>query len=161
MTITAIYPGTFDPITNGHMDIVFRASNIFDEVIVAIAINPRTSPIFGSQKRVNLVKQTLLHLNNVAVCDFEGLLVKIAKRKNADIIIRGLRTMSDFEYECRLSIMNKKMEPSIETLFFKSDEQFNYISSSLVREIALLGEDVSNFVSPCVARALKKQISQK
>ena len=158
LTITAIYPGTFDPITNGHANLVHRASNIFDIVIVAIAINPRISPILSLQKRVNLAEQTLIDWTNVTVCDFDGLLVKTARKKNANVIIRGIRTISDFEYEFGLASMNRKMEPDIETLFFTSAEQFHYISSSLVREIAALDEDVSELVSPCVAKALKNKL---
>lgn len=158
MTTIAIYPGTFDPITNGHIDLVSRASKLFDKVIVAIAINPGKTPTFNLNERIDLAKQTLLEMTNVEVCGFEGLLVDVAKQKNADVIIRGLRAVSDFEHEFQLASMNRKMEPDVETLFLTPAEQFAYISSSLVREIASLGGDVSDFVAPCVATELKSKL---
>ena len=158
LTIIAIYPGTFDPITNGHINIVDRASNIFDIVIVAIVINPKNAPIFSLQKRVNLARKSLIDWTNVTICDFDGLLVKMVRQKNADVIIRGMRTILDFEYEFGLASINRKIEPDIETLFFTSIDKFHYISSSLVREMASLGEDVSGLVPPCVAKALKNKL---
>ena len=155
MNTTVIYPGTFDPITNGHIDLVHRASRLFDRVIVAIAINPSKTPTFSLDERVHLAQQTLRALNNVEVCGFKGLLIDAAKEKGAHIILRGLRAVSDFEHEFQLAGMNRKMQPEIETLFLTPAEQYTYISSSLVREIAVLGGDVSEFVAPCVAQALK------
>ena len=158
MKTTAIYPGTFDPITNGHIDLVIRASKLFDRVIVAVAINPSKAPTFSLDERVALAEQTLSELDNVEVCGFEGLLVDVAKQKNAKVIIRGLRAVSDFEHEFQLAGMNRKMQPDIETLFLTPAEQFTYISSSLVREIAALGGDVSEFVAPCVTSALQAKL---
>ena len=158
MTTIAIYPGTFDPITNGHIDLVSRASKLFDKVIVAIAINPGKIPTFNLNERIDLAQQTLAEMTNVEVCGFEGLLVDVAKQKKADVIIRGLRAVSDFEHEFQLASMNRKMEPDVETLFLTPAEQFAYISSSLVREIASLGGDVSDFVAPCVAAELKSKL---
>lgn len=155
MITTAIYPGTFDPITNGHIDLVMRASKLFNKVIVAIAVNPGKKPTFSLAERVDLAKQTLSHLDNVEVCGFEGLLIDAATQKGAKVIIRGLRAVSDFEHEFQLAGMNRRMRPEIETLFLTPAEQFTYISSSLVREIAALGGDVSAFVAPCVMKALK------
>ncbi len=157
MTI-AIYPGTFDPITKGHIDLVIRASNLFERVIVAVAINPSKEPTFTLDERVDLAEQTLNTLNNVEVCGFKGLLVDVAQEKGADVILRGLRAVSDFEHEFQLAGMNRKMRPEIETIFLTPAEQFTYISSSLVREIAVLGGDVSEFVAPCVADALKAKL---
>jgi pantetheine-phosphate adenylyltransferase len=157
MTI-AIYPGTFDPITNGHVDLVSRASKLFDKVIVAIAINPGKTPTFNLNERIDLAQQTLAEMTNVEISGFEGLLVDVAKQKNANVIIRGLRAVSDFEHEFQLASMNRKMEPDVETLFLTPAEQFAYISSSLVREIASLGGDVSDFVAPCVAAKLKSKL---
>ncbi len=157
MTTTAIYPGTFDPITSGHVDIVARASKIFDRVIVAIAINPNKAPTFSLNERVDLATQSLQGIENIKVCGFEGLLVDVAKQQQADVIIRGLRAPSDFEHEFQLASMNRKMEPDVETLFLTPAEQYSYISSSLVREIASLGGDVSEFVAPCVVQALKSK----
>jgi pantetheine-phosphate adenylyltransferase len=158
VTTIAIYPGTFDPITNGHVDLVNRASKLFNKVIVAIAINPSKTPIFNLNERIDLAQQTLAEMTNVEVCGFEGLLVDVAKQKKADVIIRGLRAVSDFEHEFQLASMNRKMEPDVETLFLTPAEQFAYISSSLVREIASLGGDVSDFVAPCVAAELKSKL---
>jgi pantetheine-phosphate adenylyltransferase len=155
---TAIYPGTFDPITNGHIDLVMRASKLFDKVIVAVAINPGKKPAFDLAERVDLAKQTLVGLDNVEVCGFEGLLIDVANQKQAKVIIRGLRAVSDFEHEFQLAGMNRRMRPEIETLFLTPAEQFTYISSSLVREIAALGGDVSEFVAPCVMTALKAKL---
>ena len=154
MKTTAIYPGTFDPITNGHIDLVIRASKLFEHVIVAVAINPTKTPAFSLATRVDLAKQTLTDLPNVEVCGFEGLLVDIAREKQAQVIIRGLRAVSDFEHEFQLAGMNRHMEPNVETMFLTPAEQFSYISSSLVREVAELGGDVSAFVAPCVVEAL-------
>jgi len=155
---TAIYPGTFDPITNGHIDLVMRASKLFNKVIVAVAINPGKKPAFNLTERVDLAKQTLIGLDNVEVCGFEGLLIDVANQKQAKVIIRGLRAVSDFEHEFQLAGMNRRMRPEIETLFLTPAEQFTYISSSLVREIAALGGDVSEFVAPCVMTALKAKL---
>jgi len=151
---TAIYPGTFDPITNGHIDLVVRASKLFDRVIVAIAINPSKEPAFTLEERVALAKQTLAGIDNVEVCGFQGLLIDVAQQKGANVILRGLRAVSDFEYEFQLAGMNRKMQPNVETMFLTPAEQYTYISSSLVREIAILGGDVSEFVAPCVKDAL-------
>lgn len=158
MNTTVIYPGTFDPITNGHIDLVHRASRLFDRVIVAIAINPGKAPTFTLDERVSLAEQTLAGVENVEVCGFEGLLINVAKEKGAKVILRGLRAVSDFEHEFQLAGMNRKMNPEIETLFLTPAEQYTYISSSLVREIASLGGDVSEFVAPCVAQALKAKL---
>jgi pantetheine-phosphate adenylyltransferase len=154
VTVTAIYPGTFDPITNGHIDLVMRASKLFERVIVAVAINPSKEPAFDLNTRVTLARKTLAGLDNVAVCGFDGLLINVAKEQGAEVIIRGLRAVSDFEHEFQLAGMNRRMAPNIETMFLTPAEQFSYISSSLVREIASLGGDVSDFVAPEVAKAL-------
>ncbi len=158
MATTAIYPGTFDPLTNGHIDLVARASKLFDKVIVAVAINPGKKPVFTLDERVALAKQTLDEFANVEVCGFDGLLVDVAKEKQADVILRGLRAVSDFEHEFQLASMNRKMQPDVETMFLTPAEQFSYISSSLVREIAALGGDVSAFVAPCVLEALRAKL---
>lgn len=158
MATTAIYPGTFDPLTNGHTDLVERASKRFDRVIVAVAINPGKKPVFSLEERVDLAEQTLAEFGNVEVCGFEGLLVDVAKEKKADVILRGLRAVSDFEHEFQLASMNRKMQPDVETMFLTPSEQFSYISSSLVREIAALGGDVSEFVAPNVLAALRTKL---
>jgi pantetheine-phosphate adenylyltransferase len=157
-TTTAIYPGTFDPITKGHSDLIMRASKLFDHVIVAVANNPGKQPLFSLDERVELAQNSLLELSNVEVCGFEGLLIDVAMEMQANILIRGLRAVSDFEHEFQLASMNRKMQPEIETLFLTPAEQFTYISSSLVREIAALGGDVSDFVSPTVLAALRAKL---
>ena len=157
MKTIAVYPGTFDPITNGHIDLVMRASRLFEHVIVAVAINPSKKPAFALEERVNLAMQTLQDLPNVEVCSFQGLLVDVAREKKAQVIIRGLRAVSDFEHEFQLAGMNRHMEPNVETMFLTPAEQFSYISSSLVREVSSLGGDVSAFVPACVALALNNK----
>ncbi len=152
---TAIYPGTFDPITYGHIDLVQRAAPLFDKVIVAIAINPGKQPVFSLEERVALAKETLQGLDNVEVRGFEGLLVNEAINMGANVIIRGLIAVSDFEYELQLATMNRRMQSQVETLFLTPAENLSFVSSSLVKEIAVLGGDVSEFVAPCVQSALK------
>ncbi len=143
---TVIYPGTFDPITNGHTDLVRRASNLFDKVILAIAVNPSKSPVFSIEKRLEMANTALSSINNLQVCELEGLLVNFAKIHHASAILRGLRAVSDFDYEFQLAGMNRKLAPEIETLFVTPSEKYAYISSSIVREIATLGGDVTEFV---------------
>ena len=151
---TVIYPGTFDPITNGHIDLVERASSLFDRVIVAIASGTGKAPMFTPEQRVELCAQSLLHLDNIEVCQFSNLLIDFARSKDARCVLRGLRAVSDFEYEFQLANMNRAMYPGFESLFLTPAEHLSYISSSLVREIATLGGDVTQFVSAPVAQAL-------
>lgn len=154
MNKTVIYPGTFDPITKGHQDLVERASTLFSQVIVAIAKNSAKSPVLPYKERIALATAVLQPLSNVAVCGFEKLLVDFACEKGASVILRGLRAVSDFEYEFQLASMNRNIAPELETIFLTPAEQYSYISSSLVREVALLGGDVSQFVEPVVMDAL-------
>lgn len=154
-----VYPGTFDPITNGHSDLVERASRLFDHVIVAVADNPKKKPLLDLDTRVDLTRNVLGHLANVEVVGFSNLLADFVKEKNANIILRGLRAVSDFEYEFQLANMNRVLAPNVESLFLTPAERYSYISSTLVREIALLNGDISNFVHPQVAKALKKCVS--
>lgn len=158
MKIFAVYPGTFDPITKGHMDLVERATRLFDKVIVAVAANPSKQPAFTGDERVNLAKEVLAELSGVEVCSFDSLLVDFVRKCDASVILRGLRAVSDFEYEFQLAGMNRHLEPEIETLFLTPAEQYSNISSSLVREIATLGGDVSHFVHPVVEAALNKRM---
>jgi pantetheine-phosphate adenylyltransferase len=154
---SVVYPGTFDPITNGHSDLIQRAGSLFDHVVVAVAEDIGKAPAFETERRVELARQAVGHLGNVEVTSFSGLLVAYARRRGIDIIMRGLRAVSDFEYEFQLAGMNRRMAPDIETLFLTPAEQYAYISSSLVREIARLGGDVSAFVSPVVQAALRER----
>jgi pantetheine-phosphate adenylyltransferase len=151
---TAVYPGTFDPITNGHTDIIDRAVKLFDRVIVAVARDTAKAPVCDVDQRVELARAVLAGRPGVEVVPFEGLLVKFCLQRDAKVMIRGLRAVSDFEYEFQMAGMNRRLAPEIETLFLTPAEQFTFISSTLVREIARLGGDVSEFVHPLVKQAL-------
>jgi len=156
--ITAIYPGTFDPLTNGHSDLVQRAARMFERVIVAVAANTSKTPAFTLDERVAMARVVLGGHDNVEICGFDTLLVEFTQARGAQVILRGLRAVSDFEYEFQLAGMNRKLAPGIETMFLMPAEQYSYISSSLVREIATLGGDVSDFVHPEVEAALRKRL---
>ncbi len=150
-----VYPGTFDPITNGHIDLVERACKLFDKVTVAIASSTKKNPLFSLEQRVEQVSKVLGHLDNVEICGFDILLADLVKQKQANGVLRGLRAVSDFEYEFQLANMNRALMPEMESLFLTPAEHLSYISSSLVREIASLGGDVSKFVHPLIATDLK------
>jgi len=154
---TAIYPGTFDPITHGHTDLVARAARVFDRVIVAIADSPQKTPQFTLDHRIAMAEHDLTGLDNVRVVGFDNLLIDFARDSGANVLVRGLRAVSDFEYEFQLASMNRHLNEEIETLFMTPDEKYSFISSSLVKEIARLGGDVSGFVSAEVARALRDE----
>ncbi len=154
MSVVAVYPGTFDPITNGHSDLVQRAAGLFDRVIVAIAANPGKTPLFDLEQRVAMAEHVLSGYENVEVCGFSDLLVHFVKSKNAKVILRGLRAVSDFEYEMQLASMNRHLENSLETVFMTPSEETSFISASLVREIALHGGDVSQFVHAKIVEEL-------
>jgi pantetheine-phosphate adenylyltransferase len=156
---TVVYPGTFDPITNGHTDLVERAARLFDRVIVAIAVNPGKGTAFPIDRRVALAREVLGHLDNVEVCSFDNLLADFVRQREAHIILRGLRAVSDFEYEIQLAGMNRHLAPQVETLFLTPAEKYAYISASLVREIAALGGDVRPFVHSRVVAALRDLIN--
>lgn len=154
MAVSAMYPGTFDPITRGHEDLVRRACRLFDNVYVAIAANPGKEPMFSQQERVELAEAALSEIPNVHVCGYEGLTVDFARDNNLQVILRGLRAVSDFEYEFQLANMNRHLTDDVETVFLTPTETYTYISSSLVREVCSMGGDVSEFVSPQVTKAL-------
>ncbi|HLT63955.1 MAG TPA: pantetheine-phosphate adenylyltransferase [Pseudohongiella sp.] len=153
---TAVYPGTFNPITNGHTDLVERAAKLFDHVIVAIGVNRQKTNTLPTEKRVELARQVLAHLPNVEVCSFETLLIDFVRSRGASVILRGLRTVADFEYEFQLVGMNRQLDPEIETIFLAPEEHLSFISSTLVREIASYGGDISRFVHPVVAEAMRE-----
>lgn len=154
-TKRVVYPGTFDPITNGHIDLVTRASKLFDEVVLAVAANRRKNPLFSIEERVDLARSVLPHFDNVEICGFDGLLKDLVESQKAHGVVRGLRAVSDFEYEFQLANMNRVLAPSMESLFLTPAEHLSYISSSLVKEISSLGGDVSKFVPSQVATALR------
>ena len=154
----AIYPGSFDPITNGHIDLIKRAVKLFDEVIIGITQSSKKTAFLNIDDRINVAKDALSDINNIKVMSFDTLLIDFAKKQNAQVILRGLRAVSDFEYEFQLSGMNKHLNPEIETLFMTPAEQYANISSSLVREILLLGGDISDFVPESVETLLKQRL---
>ncbi|MEJ2760090.1 MAG: pantetheine-phosphate adenylyltransferase [Gammaproteobacteria bacterium] len=160
MNNIAIYPGTFDPITNGHTDIVQRAGKLFDTVIVAVARSTSKTTAFTAEERVEMAKQALDDLGNVEVCSFDGLMTAFAKERGAKFIVRGLRAVSDFEYEFQMSSMNRQLYQGAETVFLTPAEHLSYISSNLVREIASLGGDVSQFVHAEVMHALRERLAR-
>ena len=150
-----IYPGTFDPITNGHLDVLERASRLFERVTVAVALVTTKSPLFSAEQRVAFVKSNIGRMKNVEVVSFDGLLVDFARQQKAHAIIRGLRALSDFEFEFNMALMNRHLEPKVETIFVMPNEAYSYTSSSLVKQIAKLGGDVAHFVPANVPEALK------
>ncbi len=154
----AIYPGSFDPVTNGHLDIIERARKLFDEVIVAVAHNDAKAPLFTLEERLDLLRSTMGKIDNVRVDHFSGLLVEFARTNDAIAVIRGLRAISDFEFEFQMALMNRKLEAQVETIFLMPKEEYTYLSSRIVKEIARLGGDVSKFVPPPVAKALAAKI---
>lgn len=156
-TQTVVYPGTFDPITNGHIDLVERAARLFDRVVVAIASSERKGPLFNLDERVQLAESTLAHLDNVEVTGFNILLTRFVAQQGSNCVLRGLRAVADFEYEFQLANMNRAISPDFESVFLTPSEDLSYISSSLVREIASLGGDVSPFVPPLVVNALTER----
>jgi pantetheine-phosphate adenylyltransferase len=160
-THSVIYPGTFDPITNGHVDLTERAARLFDRVVVAIAYSEKKTPLFDLTQRIALCEQSLAHLDNVEVMGFNNLLIDFAKSQGARCVLRGVRTVADFEYEFQLASMNRAMYSEFESIFLTPSEHLSYISSSLVREIAAMGGDITQFVPLSVAAALEKKFADQ
>ena len=159
MNKTAVYPGTFDPVTSGHRDLVIRTAEMFDRVIVAIADNPDKKPLFALSERIDLAKEVLKDSQHVEIMGFSGLLIDFVREQNAHVILRGLRAVSDFEYEFQLASMNRRLDNHIETVFLTPSERYTFVSASLVKEIARYGGDVSDFVHPVVHDALKRKLN--
>ncbi len=157
----AVYPGSFDPITNGHLNIIERTINIFDELIVAVAIDPNKSTLFSAQERTDMIKEVTKNIEKVKVQSFSDLLIDFMKRNNANIIIRGMRAISDFEHESQLALMNKKLAPEIETIFMVTCSKYSYLNSSIVKEIASLNGCVSQLVPEIVEENLRKKLLNK
>ncbi|MDB6053320.1 MAG: pantetheine-phosphate adenylyltransferase [Verrucomicrobiales bacterium] len=158
---TVIYPGSFDPLTNGHLDVVHRAARLFDKVIVAVAQNETKQPLFSLQERVALVKESIAHLSNVEADTFDGLLVNYVEKRGGQAVVRGLRAVSDFEFEFQLALMNRKLNERIETIFMMPKETYTFLSSRMVKEIARLGGDISSFVPAHVQKALHERLNRK
>ena len=156
----AIYPGSFDPVTNGHLDVIERARKLFDEVVVAVAHNDEKQPLFSLKERLDLLGDTAARIDNVRIADFKGLLVEFAKAQDAGAVIRGLRAVSDFEFEFQMALMNRNLNPEVETIFLMPKEEYTYLSSRIVKEIARLGGNGSSFVPACVAKALSRKFAQ-
>lgn len=155
----AIYPGSFDPITNGHLDVIQRAAKLFDEVVVAVAFNEQKRSLFAVDERVALIRETTSGVPNVTVSRFDGLLVEFARSQGASAVVRGLRAVSDFEFEFQMALMNRKLEPEIETIFMMPAEKYTYLSSRIVKEIGRLGGNVEAFVPVSVAAALRQKFT--
>jgi pantetheine-phosphate adenylyltransferase len=160
MTRRAIYPGSFDPVTNGHLDVIERARKLFDEVIVAVAHNDQKHPLFSLEERIDLLRATVDGAKNVEIAPMDGLLVNFAMARKATAVIRGLRAISDFEFEFQMALMNRKLESNVETIFLMPKEEYTYLSSRIVKEIARLGGDVTGFVPTRVARALAQKLTR-
>lgn len=158
--ITAIYPGTFDPVTNGHLDIIERASTLFDKVIITVAINSSKKPLFSEDERLDMIKNVTKKYKNVSVDFFDGLLVSYAKKKKASVIIRGLRAISDFDYEFQIALTNKKLVPEVNTIFLMPNEKYSFLNSSIVRELASYNANLKEFVPDCVFKKLKKKFNK-
>jgi len=158
---TAIYSGSFDPITKGHLDIICRARNLFDQVIVAVADNLQKKPLFSREERVEMVRQATQGMEGVTVDSFTGLLAHYVQEKGVAVIIRGLRAVSDLEHEFRMAFMNRSLVPHVETIFLMPSEEYTYLNSTVVKEVARLGGDVSQFVTPAVERSLRGKMHKK
>lgn len=160
MSVIAVYPGTFDPITNGHIDILLRSLKIFDHIVVGIGSNPKKASLFSLEERNSMIYEAIRGIPNVSIEAFDGLLVDFAKRHNASVIIRGLRAVSDFEYEFQMALMNRKLDSGIETVFLMPSEEYSYLTSSIVKEVGSFGGDVSSLVPKHVHDMLKKKFKQ-
>ena len=157
---SAIYPGSFDPVTNGHIDVIERARKLFDQVVVAVAHNDEKQPLFTLDERLDLLRHTVGKIDSVGIAHFDGLLVDFAMKQGAIAVVRGLRAVSDFEFEFQMALMNRKLQGAVETIFLMPKEEYTYLSSRIIKEIARLGGDVSGFVPEIVAKALSKKLGK-
>jgi pantetheine-phosphate adenylyltransferase len=161
MCQTALYPGTFDPVTNGHIDLICRAHEIFHDVIVAVAHNPHKKPLFSLQERIAMLKKATAGMDGVTVTHFDGLVVDFAHKMKTKVMVRGLRMLSDFEYEFQMALTNRKLSSDIETIFLMPHESYSYLSAKLIKEAAVLGADLSSFVPDFVGQTLRKKLRKK
>lgn len=157
----ALYPGTFDPVTNGHIDLILRAREIFGEVVVAVAHNPHKKPVFSVAERMSMLKKATADMDGVTVTHFDGLVVDFAHKLKAKVLVRGLRMLSDFEYEFQMALTNRKLSSDIETIFLMPHESYSYLSAKLIKEAAGLGADLSSFVPDFVEKALRKKLHKR
>ncbi len=155
----AVYPGSFDPVTNGHLDVIERARKLFDEVIVAVAHNDEKQALFSLEERLQFLQDSIGKIDRVRIAQFDGLLVEFATAQKASAVIRGLRAVSDFEFEFQMALMNRKLEAGVETIFLMPKEEYTYLSSRIIKEIARLGGDISSFVPPVVSKALARKFA--
>ena len=158
--ITAVYPGSLDPVTLGHMDIITRASRVVDKLVIGILINKKKTPLFTTEERLDMLRHSVAQFSNVTVETFDGMTVEFAKRNGASVIIRGLRAVTDFESEMQIAQINHEIEPTVDTMFFTTSLQYAYLSSTMAKEVASYGSDVSHFVNPYVAECLRKKFAQ-
>lgn len=161
MNKTVICPGSFDPVTLGHLDVIKRAARMFEHVIVAVLVNSAKSPSFSIEERMDFLKEVTQGIENVEIVSFDGLLAEYCRRRKVDAIVKGLRAVSDFEYEFQMAITNKKLNPQLETIFLTAEADSMYLSSSMVREVASMGGDISNFVPPCIHDRIVEKINKK
>ncbi len=157
MQKNAMYPGSFDPITNGHVDVIERAAQMFSSVTVVIAKNSKKTPLFDENERLEMAVEALRHLHRVSVVVYGGLVVDFARENGVDVIVRGLRAVSDFEYEFQIALMNRKLQPEVSTIFLMPHERYTYLNSSIIRELGRYGQDISDFVPPVVAERMKRK----
>jgi pantetheine-phosphate adenylyltransferase len=159
IAVTAVYPGSFDPVTNGHLDLIERGSKIFDRIVIGVLRNQEKQPLFNVSERVDMLREVTAGLANVEVEAFAGLLMEFARQKQARVILRGIRAVSDYEYELQMALMNRKLEPHVETIFMLPGEAYSYLSSKLVREVAQLGGSLQDLVPPLVEKRLRAKVS--
>lgn len=157
----AVYPGTFDPPTYGHLDLIERGSKVFDEIIVAIGIHPLKKPLFNVEERKKMISDHTKHLKNIRVDSFKGMLVDYLQKKDMKVVLRGIRTVSDFEYEFQMALTNRALKKDIETVFIMTSEQYSFLNSSLIKESVILGGDVSTFIPPGIEKMLRKRLQQE